>query len=153
MQPWPGRNLSEDHEIFNYRLSRARRIIENCFGILAARWRVFCRPIRASVYLVQKIIEVAACLHNYLRLTDNAMYCPQGFVDCEDSSGRLQQGEWRNIVAGDVGAFRTMETPRGQPQIDAALTRQALTSYFLTDQGSLPCQWQHVRSTGPVPTQ
>ena len=81
------------------------------------------------------------------------MYCPQGFVDCEDSSGRLQQGEWRNIVAGDVGAFRTMETPRGRPQTDAALTRQALTSYFLTDQGSLPWQWQHVRSTGPVPTQ
>ena len=153
MRPWPGRNLSEDHAIFNYRLSRARRIIENCFGILAARWRVFRRPIRASVYLVQKIIEAAVCLHNYLRLTDNAMYCPQGFVDCEDSSGRLQQGEWRNIVAGDVGAFRTMETPRGRPQIDAALTRQALTSYFLTDQGSLPWQWQHVRSTGPVPTQ
>ena len=153
MRPWPGRNLSEDHAIFNYRLSRARRIIENCFGILAARWRVFRRPIRVSVYLVQKIIEAAVCLHNYLRLTDNAMYCPQGFVDCEDSSGRLQQGEWRNIVAGDVGAFRTMETPRGRPQIDAALIRQALTSYFITDQGSLPWQWQHVRSTGPVPTQ
>ena len=56
-------------------------------------------------------------------------------------------------VAGDVGAFRLMETPRGRPQIDAALIRQALRSFFLTDQGSLPCQWHHVRSTGPGPAQ
>ena len=91
MRPWPGRNLSEDHAIFNYRLSRARRIIENCFGILAARWRIFRRPIRANISLVQNIIEAAVGLHNYLRLTDNAMYSPQGFVDCEDSTGRLRQ--------------------------------------------------------------
>jgi len=71
----------------------------------------------------------------------------------EDSSGVIREGERRTIVAADQRAFQGIETPRGQTQNDANLVRESLTSYFLTDRGNLPWQWQHTRSTGPgLPT-
>ena len=78
MRPYPGKALTfETRKIFNYRLSRARRVIENTFGILVARWRVFQKPIDAKPERVETIILAAIALHNYLRQTDNACYSPK----------------------------------------------------------------------------
>lgn len=49
MKPFRGRNLDEPQRVLNFRPSRARRTIENAFGIFSPKWRVFRRPIRASV--------------------------------------------------------------------------------------------------------
>ena len=103
IEPYPGRNLNEIQQIFNYRLSWARRVIENCFGILCARWKIFRRPIKAGMHLIQNIVKATICLHNYLRLTENAGYLPTGFVDSYDESGAFKPGEWRAVVLADTG--------------------------------------------------
>ena len=59
MQPCLGK-LADQERVFNYRLSRSRRVIKNCFDILAARWRIFSTPIEASVVNPEKYTQ--ACI-------------------------------------------------------------------------------------------
>ena len=94
MRPIPGK-LSLAEQILNYRLSRARRVIENTFGILVARWRLYRTPIIASVENAESYVLATLALHNYLRLTDNATYTPKGFVDSKDSTANATVGKWR----------------------------------------------------------
>lgn len=149
MKPYPGKNLSEFERVFNYRLSRARRTIENAFGILSAKWRIFRRPIRGSLQLVNKIVQASVCLHNYLRLTENAAYIPAGFVDTEDNIGNIVPGGWRNEVEGDEGGFRQLNRVGGNRYtFESNNIRNNFKHYFNSPVGELPWQLQHVRSCG-----
>ena len=80
IKPYSDRDLADEHRVFDYRLSTRRRTIENVFGILAARWRVYRRPIKGGVELVTNIAKATSCLHNYLKLKDNSFYAEPGFV-------------------------------------------------------------------------
>ena len=66
LKPYSSSNLERVFLIFNYRLSRARRIIENTFGILAARFRIFRRPILSCLETVENSTKAYVALHNYL---------------------------------------------------------------------------------------
>jgi len=88
-RPLPGRKISEYQRIFNYRPSRACRVIENTFGILTARWGIYSRPINASVNTAEAITKAVVCLHNFPRLSKSAVYCPVGFANSEDGTGRI----------------------------------------------------------------
>ena len=70
IKPFPGKRLSQENRIYNYRLSRARRTIENTFGIYAAKWIIFRRPIHAHPETVERITKATVCLHNYLRFVN-----------------------------------------------------------------------------------
>ena len=43
-----------------------RRVVENAFGILAQKWRVFLRPIETDAEIAERVIKAACCLHNYI---------------------------------------------------------------------------------------
>ncbi|XP_065226746.1 uncharacterized protein LOC135849995 [Planococcus citri] len=143
MRPYPGENLDKGEQIFNYRLSRVMSLIENTFGILAMRWKIFRTPITVKdVEGIDHIVQSILCLHNYLQPTNNEMaenqhlYCPKNVVDHEDSNGVLIPGRWRQKSI----AFAPI--PAGKPNESAAnvhMHRQLLKDFFVSDKS---CPWQ-----------
>ena len=142
--------LTGEQRIFAYRLSRARRAIENAFGILTARWRIFHKPIRSSVENAERYKLACLALHNYLRLTDNAMYCPEGFVDSYNNSGKIKEGEWRSLVNNgnsSITGMTPLRSVRGSRyREDSIALRNSFATYF-RNEGSVSWQWDHVRRT------
>ena len=45
IKPFQASHMGHDERIYNYRISRARSWIQNCFGIMAMEWRILQMPI------------------------------------------------------------------------------------------------------------
>ena len=153
MKPFAGRNLPYRESVFNYRLSRARRVIENTFGILATRWRIFRRQIIAKPDLVVKIVQATCVLHNYLQKANNEQpqyantYCPGDLVDIYNSDGSVIPGSWREEGHGNL-LPRTVHVNRYSQE--AADVRELFANYFLSSEGAVPWQRASVLSCGPL---
>ncbi|XP_049880387.1 uncharacterized protein LOC126376874 [Pectinophora gossypiella] len=89
MRPYPGKHLTIQQRVFNYRLSRARRYVECAFGILANKWRVFHRPLNVSLNFCTNIIKASCVLHNFILNREGAQTFEDMIID--DSFIELQQ--------------------------------------------------------------
>jgi len=61
MKPFPQQNLDIQSRICNYRFSRARRVVEDVFGILRNRWRIFGSPISLKPDKVE-LLTIDCCM-------------------------------------------------------------------------------------------
>lgn len=87
--------LTETRKIFNYRLSRARRVVENTFGILVSKFRIFEKPIPLSIETTEQVVKTTCALHNWLRKTSTPInpYIQKDMLDVEVwEEGRVQRG-------------------------------------------------------------
>jgi hypothetical protein len=89
MKPYSQRNITHDEKFFIYRLSRARRVVENAFGILASRFRVFLTPISINVSNVDAVVLACCALHNFLRKISTKNYITDSLLDHEDNVNGL----------------------------------------------------------------
>jgi len=77
-------NLTAEQKHFNYRLSKARIVVENAFGRLKARWRRLMKRNDMDIEHIPTVITACCILHNICEihgeyfndtwLTDNTEY-------------------------------------------------------------------------------
>ena len=137
MKPYGSQGLSDKHRIFNYRLSRSRMVVENAFGILSTKFRVFRREIEMHPEGTEKLVLATVVLHNMLRRKCGAKYMPQCMIDHEDEGHRRVLGIWRNEPALDALA----PTQSRNHPVYASAVRERLTNFFLQKEGEV--SWQY----------
>ena len=115
MRPYSGRYLEESKNIFNYRLSRARRIIENTFGILAKKWGIYNRPIAAIPDNIIKYVFATVCLHNFFRNEEG------NIIQFKNNDEIIENNKNSAVFALHI--------------------RDSLCDYFMTPNGMV--DWQH----------
>ena len=120
MRPFPGTNLSPAKQAFNYRLSRGRRIVENAFGILSQRFRIFHTKINASTDKVIAVVKACCVLHNLIK----------------DDSGNMQVGSQSQEEAEQ---FTAIDPDTDVSSDDAQQVREKLKDYFVP----YPLSWQN----------
>ena len=143
IKPYPQTNLTPEKRVYNYHYSRARRISENLFGIVANKWRILQQPLNLSPEKARTITTCSLVLHNFLQksLSKND-YTLAGFVDSVNSKGELVRGCWRSKKGNSLGVFSfsiVSQLGRKAPK-NSKVIRDIFAEYF-TNEGSVEWQW------------
>ena len=93
MKPYSCRHLTRSERIFNYRLSRAIRVVEDAFGILVSRFRVFFITMCWKSKTIEDVVTACCILHNLL--IDRNVHNIAAEVDQEKENGDIIPGTWR----------------------------------------------------------
>jgi hypothetical protein len=76
--PFPGQNLDQRRDSYNFFLSQLRIRIENAFALLVARWGILWRPLRVKLKHQPNLIKCLFKLHNFCIDEKEAQPCMHG---------------------------------------------------------------------------
>ena len=127
MRPYPGRSITENQQMYNYRHSRARRIVECAFGILSGRWRIFRTKIAVLPETVTLIVQAATVLHNMLQKESTQSL----YMNMHDQPTNQRRAEECDTLRN----LRSMGTRGSSLAVDV---RNKFTNYFVSN----PLPWQ-----------
>lgn len=136
MQPYPrsGR-LHRQRKVFNYRFSRARRMIESVFGILAAKWRIYRRPIIASVSTTVKIVQATVCLHNFVIQNENKLPLSERRYTRILNEGGI-------MTSGALQEMNNVNKTNAHTRLVSTIRDNFAT--YSENSGAVPWQWEKV---------
>jgi hypothetical protein len=123
MKPFPSRGLTLEERVFNFRLSHARRVSENAFGILINRFAVLATRMSLQPAVAESVVLACLALHNFLRTERDVKYMQK--------TKRRIECEWHGDVISQAG---------NRNAVNARSVRNNFKDYFTTD-GAVDWQW------------
>ncbi|KAK3933234.1 Protein ALP1-like [Frankliniella fusca] len=140
-----GRSLNMKKNFFHYRISRARKNVENTFGILRKRFEILDKPIQTDIVCVTSTVLACCALHNY-HMQDVKSVPPKRkrevrgkYCDMVGEEGEVIYGRYsnedprlRSEVAGVVDEYGEDSERSKEDFIES------LVSYFVEN----PLPWQ-----------
>lgn len=144
MKPYPFRNQPAPNRIFNYRLSRARRIVENAFVLISTRFRILRRPIELTPEKATLVVTAICALHNFLLERKSRMYAPRGTFDTETSCGSLVPGNWREPLDASTNIISLEPNTHRHNTLNSKQIRTEFTEYFMSQLGEVPWQYKYI---------
>uniref|UniRef100_A0A8D0A528 Zgc:194221 n=1 Tax=Sander lucioperca TaxID=283035 RepID=A0A8D0A528_SANLU len=125
MRPFPGPHVPGEQRVYNYRLSRARLVVECAFGILSS-WRMYRRVMAVSPTTAETCVRATCVLHNYLHVMTLRR--------------RHRAGSYRRPGDGSCLQRVSRMSANNAPR-EALRVRNNFTSYF-SEAGTVPWQVQ-----------
>ena len=123
--PYSGRHMTREDMIASYRISRARHLVENAFGIIVWRWRWRLSTMQQVLTTAPTTVEACVCLHNFIHLWNQDIQ--NIHMNDEDPTHNHIPGSWRqdaNLLELDVPQGGNRDT------IIAKRQRDYLRAYF-----------------------
>lgn len=139
MKPYGARNLTREERMFNYRLSRARRVVENAFGILANRFQVLLTRMCHLPEKVRSIVGACVLLHNIMRTRYPTLQ--NRLIDREDPDHNLVPGEWRHGL--NLEDTVHAQAPN-RASLQGKLQRNLIKHWCKSEAGAVPWQGRMV---------
>lgn len=121
--------IEESKRIFNQILSRSRSVVENTFGALTSRFRVFKKPIIIDADKATLVTMTCVLLHNFLMRSETSE--STFTADFYDENGILTQpGSWRQNT-NETCAIRPIQQIPPETNSEENQIRKKFTSYFV----------------------
>ena len=102
LQPYSSTNFNAARRVYNYRLTRARRLVECAFGILCYKRRIFHRATDVCTDICDVIVKTCCILHKFFRQRDGFHFqddlyeCPLEIIKAV--------GNRDNVTGTDIGS-------------------------------------------------
>lgn len=120
MRPYPGTQIDDDEKrVYNYRLSRARRVVENAFGILSQKFLIYQRTLNLDPENADITVMATCLLHNFIS--------DENIADFTGSKSTHSQNNLINIPRQGGRAHQT-----------AFSVREKFKAFFSSPAGALP---------------
>lgn len=130
LRPFPGKNLSERERITNYRISRARRVVENAFGITVHKWRVLLKKIEVNAAFATSITLACCILHNFLIVEKKET--PYDISETTETHTTISENQQLHTVRYNRPTKRAMDV------------RNHFADWFISPAGEVPWQYEYI---------